>query len=255
MVNVFGFLIILGAILFFFARRQVDRKRRPVREQKEIQASTDQLKKELERSADAIIHRMGTHVSQLEKLIQEADARTAALDSRIAECRRLEAELEIRTAELSQRAQQAVAAAQIHTAAVSQKIQPPVERVDAQDFAAVLHDSLERDEREHASMAGRGQAAGLQAAVSGQTLPQGTVPYASPIEEDVSMQVSGPAREEAEEEEPSGEASAVAHARALLLSGYSVEDTARETGLGKGAVKLVQEMSRHAMEEAEKDRP
>ena len=39
-------------------------------------------------------------------------------------------------------------------------------------------------------------------------------------------------------------------ARALLLSGYSVEDTARETGIGRGAIELLQEMNRREMEQA-----
>lgn len=37
-------------------------------------------------------------------------------------------------------------------------------------------------------------------------------------------------------------------ARNLLLSGWSVEDVARETGMGRGAVELVKEMTRRQME-------
>ena len=37
-------------------------------------------------------------------------------------------------------------------------------------------------------------------------------------------------------------------ARALLLSGYSVEETARETGIGKGAIELLREMNRRELE-------
>ena len=35
-----------------------------------------------------------------------------------------------------------------------------------------------------------------------------------------------------------------ARVRALLLNGWSVEDVARETGIGKGAVELMKEMMR-----------
>ena len=34
----------------------------------------------------------------------------------------------------------------------------------------------------------------------------------------------------------------------MLLEGMSVEDIARETGLGRGAVELVQEMTRRKLE-------
>lgn len=59
------------------------------------------------------------------------------------------------------------------------------------------------------------------------------------------------AEPEADGQEEPG-TSAATRARALLLAGYSIEDTMRETGLGQGAVQLIQEMNRHAMAEADK---
>ena len=44
---------------------------------------------------------------------------------------------------------------------------------------------------------------------------------------------------------------AAAKARAMLLSGYSIEEVSRDTGLGKRAVELVREMSRHELEKVQ----
>ena len=164
--EILGLLIIVGAGIVFLVRWQMHRTQRPKLEQREMQVSTARLKEELQRSGDAIVNRMSTHVSQLEKLIKDADERAAQLDSRIAACRRLEAELELRSAELSQRAQQTVASARIAASAARQPLSQPTmqsqtaapapdmlghavsmaERVDAEDFAQVLHDSMQREE-------------------------------------------------------------------------------------------------------------
>ena len=53
------------------------------------------------------------------------------------------------------------------------------------------------------------------------------------------------------EDEASEGASSAARVRALLLSGWSVEDVARETGMGKGAIELMQEMIRRQIADRE----
>ncbi|HBT79483.1 MAG TPA: hypothetical protein DEA67_05130 [Selenomonas sp.] len=277
--EILGLLIIVGTGIVFLVRWQMHRTQRPKQEQREMQVSTARLKEELQRSGDAIVSRMSSHVSQLEKLIKEADERAAQLDSRIAACRRLEAELELRSAELSQRAQQTVASARIAASAARQPLSQPTmqsqtaapapdmlghavsmaERVDAEDFAQVLHDSMQREEAQadlptaaevmtDAVMPSAGQMA-----ADPQTVPQ---QVAEPAE--VAAAVPEPLHTEKAAAEPEADgqeepgASAATRARALLLAGYSIEDTMRETGLGQGAVQLIQEMNRHAMAEADK---
>ena len=39
-----------------------------------------------------------------------------------------------------------------------------------------------------------------------------------------------------------------AKAKALLRSGYSVEETARETGMGRGAIELLKEMNKRDLQ-------
>ncbi len=58
------------------------------------------------------------------------------------------------------------------------------------------------------------------------------------------------AADEAEEaeEQPPAEATVADRARALLLSGESIEEVSRETGMGMGALELLREMSRRELE-------
>lgn len=275
--EILGLLIIVGAGIVFLVRWQMHRTQRPKQEQREMQVSTARLKEELQRSGDAIVNRMSTHVSQLEKLIKDADERAAQLDSRIAACRRLEAELELRSAELSQRAQQTVASARIAASAARQPLSQPTmqsqtaapapdmlghavsmaERVDAEDFAQVLHDSMQREEAQvelptaAEVMADAATPPAEQTAPTTQAAMQQVTDVAEAVSEPLPMAEATAAEPEADGQEEPG-TSAATRARALLLAGYSIEDTMRETGLGQGAVQLIQEMNRHAMAEADK---
>lgn len=142
-----------------------------------------------------------------------------------------------------------------------------------QDFAAVLQQSLARepgaapasgDLGQYQTYADSVQAAGLAAVMhehpeadspatgAGVTSP---APADSAEPAGVPTSQPGPAGEPedtadtaASDDEAGTEGSAAAKARALLLSGYSIEDTARETGLGQGAVMLIREMSRRELE-------
>lgn len=275
--EILGLLIIVGAGIVFLVRWQMHRTQRPKLEQREMQVSTARLKEELQRSGDAIVNRMSTHVSQLEKLIKDADERAAQLDSRIAACRRLEAELELRSAELLQRAQQTVASARIAASAARQPLSQPTmqsqtaapapdmlghavsmaERVDAEDFAQVLHDSMQREEAQvelptaAEVMADAATPPAEQTAPTTQAAMQQVTDVAEAVSEPLPMAEATAAEPEADGQEEPG-TSAATRARALLLAGYSIEDTMRETGLGQGAVQLIQEMNRHAMAEADK---
>ena len=69
--EIFGFLIIAGALLVLVVR--VISKRQQSVDTEELRASTEQLKAELTRSADAVIARMGKHIQHLENLLRQAD--------------------------------------------------------------------------------------------------------------------------------------------------------------------------------------
>ncbi|SDG37513.1 hypothetical protein SAMN05216584_104195 [Selenomonas sp. WCT3] len=261
MVNTLGSLIIVGFILVMGAR-WLSRRQQGSWDEEELVDSANQLKAEIERSADAVIKRMGSHISHLEQLLQQAEARNRELEAQLSEARQLSLSLEQQGRQLDDRIMAAkqmaqelpvrwqnppvmpmMAPAPMAPAAMAQQpsmMQPPaaaVERVDAQDFAAVLQKSIQREEQElHAPhVMGEHQAVGLAEAMNHRVTEAEEEPVKTEDVSDV-------------EEPEEGMSQNAAKARALLLSGYSVEETARETGIGKGAIELLREMNRRELE-------
>lgn len=257
--EILGLLIIAGALLVLLVRYITRRQQRPMEEQQEMQQSTVRLKEELERSGDAIVERLRSHVTHLEELIREADAKNALLDAKLSECRRLEAEIGQKADELQLLMEQARAREQQLAARTG-----PV-RVDARDFASVLQNSIERDPVPvQAPPAAQPILAALPAdsrpAKARDTVPslpkeparEPSLAHSAQQAESLAeaMTHRQPEADVPEEEEESmqpGEpnpGTAAAKARALLLSGYSIEEVAKDTGLGKRAVELIQQMHR-----------
>ena len=174
MVTMFGFLIIVGAALVMGAR-WLSHRQTAEESTEEMRASADQFKAEMERSADAVIHRLSSHIRHLETLLQDAEERNDRLERNLAESRRLDEEWKHRSAMLEQDLQEAQ---RLSRELFMRPAVPPMasvlpeqagaERVDAQDFAAVLHQSMERDEarnQDGISYEKARQAVGLAAAM------------------------------------------------------------------------------------------
>lgn len=77
--EILGFFIILGAILVLVVKQISKRQQATLNDVNDMRESTEQLKLELQRSADAVINRIGGHIAHLEKLLQEADERNLEL--------------------------------------------------------------------------------------------------------------------------------------------------------------------------------
>ena len=88
--EVLGLMIAVGAILVFGVRYLNNRQAQAQELQEDMQQSTRRLKAELERSGDAVVKRLGSHVAHLENLIREADARNAELARSLSESHRME---------------------------------------------------------------------------------------------------------------------------------------------------------------------
>ncbi|MBQ1809394.1 MAG: hypothetical protein IIZ87_07800, partial [Selenomonas sp.] len=180
--EVLGLLIIVGALLVLVVKF-ISQRHKGV-DTEELRISTEQLKAELAHSADAVIARMGGHIKHLEDLLHKADERNVRLEAGLEEYRRLAGELEQRAAELNRdlsEARKTIAELSAYQAramvppampvmtpqmapAMQQPAAPAMERVDAQDFASVLQNSLERETAAEAAgteMASAQQAAGL----------------------------------------------------------------------------------------------
>ena len=88
------------------------------------------------------------------------------------------------------------------------------------------------------------QAAGLAEAMNRrpEDMPEPITPEQEAVPEEKEPE---PAPQQVQEKPISPNA---AKAKALLRSGYSVEDTARETGMGRGAIELLKEMNKRDLE-------
>ena len=83
-----GFFIILGVLVVVVLRHQIWPNTEGSREKaEEVKEASLRMKREMERSADEIIERMGEHIDRLEHLVEEADQRAKTLEEQIAALR------------------------------------------------------------------------------------------------------------------------------------------------------------------------
>jgi myosin heavy subunit len=282
--EVLGLMIAVGAILVFGVRYLNNRQAQAQELQEDMQQSTRRLKAELERSGDAVVKRLGSHVAHLENLIREADARNAELARSLSESHRMEEDFrrqlkdmernledvraenrrlsearenQLRQEEELSRQRQAM---QQQQEAERQAASAP-QRIDALDFAQVLQNSIQRGAAEEAAASAQSLIGEPHQEVPQEGQPLVNAQQAAGLAE--AMTNWEPAPEELFKEPDKVEAAstrphpgptpdtAAAKARAMLLSGYSIEEVSRDTGLGKRAVELVREMSRHELEKVQ----
>ena len=282
--EVLGLMIAVGAILVFGVRYLNNRQAQAQELQEDMQQSTRRLKAELERSGDAVVKRLGSHVAHLENLIREADARNAELARSLSESHRMEEDFrrqlkdmernledvraenrrlsearenQLRQEEELSRQRQAM---QQQQEAERQAASAP-QRIDALDFAQVLQNSIQRGAAEEAAASAQSLVGEPHQEVPQEGQPLVNAQQAAGLAE--AMTNWEPASEELFKEPDKVEAAstrphpgptpdtAAAKARAMLLSGYSIEEVSRDTGLGKRAVELVREMSRHELEKVQ----
>ena len=266
--EVMGFLIIAGAIILCIVRYLSGKHSQPLVEQQEMRDATGRLKEELERTGASIIARMEDRVNHLEQVIKEAERSRSVLDSRIMELRELAGyaaqqgdamrSLHAEIAEARNLQQQLMEVSAHAVRQLQGGMAHHMERVDAQDFSAVLHESIAREE---AAMQAEREGPAARVEIRSRMPQQEQERFRQPVAEEKAAEASvdeeTAQEQQIAEAEPSDEeraASAEAKvpdsmkARNLLLSGWSVEDVARETGMGRGAVELVKEMTRRQME-------
>ena len=282
--EVLGLMIAVGAILVFGVRYLNNRQAQAQELQEDMQQSTRRLKAELERSGDAVVKRLGSHVAHLENLIREADARNTELARSLSESHRMEEDFrrqlkdmernledvraenrrlsearenQLRQEEELSRQRQAMQQQQ----EAERQAAPAPQRIDALDFAQVLQNSIQRGAAEEAAASAQSLIGEPHQEVPQEGQPLVNAQQAAGLAE--AMTNWEPAPEELFKEPDKVEAAstrphpgptpdtAAAKARAMLLSGYSIEEVSRDTGLGKRAVELVREMSRHELEKVQ----
>ena len=264
MTEILGALIILGAVLLLIVRYIIHRRQRSDEADEDLAESIEKLKKELQQSADTIIKRLGSHVTKLEGLLREADDRRVRLETRVADAQRLEWALRQRIEELERRlsdlGQTPPVSPGVRAAEPTQTVAPaaPVQearRTDGDEFAAVLHQSIMREQARAAAeptrqiyappsaQPGRQVQEPLRAPSAAHGQPVRTQSAAMPVHPPAIPMAPAPPAVPESEAEPVREDEAIIKARALLRAGRTIEQVARETGVEIGALRLMQQMT------------
>lgn len=248
-----GALIIIGALLVLVVR-YLSKKPQEKIAAEEMRVSTDTLKAELTRSGDEIIKRMGAHIEKLENLLRVTEDKTSRLETRLSEYERLEAKLDLRIDMLERELTEAREITRELTVARTAPAPTPAplniepktvnaisdsaEENKNIDFASVLEKSMQQDDTKN-------QTANL---VTADDHIEDDMNDDNISEDIISNAASNVSASNTENKNLEGSSQQAAKARALLLSGYSIEDTARETGLGKGAIELLRQMNKKEIE-------
>lgn len=263
--EILGFIIIAGAVIVLAARHQLSKAED---DPEVLEAATGRLRYELEQSADEIISRMTEHVDRLERLLREADYKAEVLQERIRQLEALQRAQEVQGMQSGEAYQPlprgdqqgadyltaraaADAAASVNVSAASAGTapvresdsygMPSMSASDRRAWELIREASMELEaqyEAQSNTMQSAQQSDALQQAVDIQT---GNL--------DSYVSGSGYAAEQAEEtgyvyrEEKGLDTEAAARqARQMLAQGFKVDDIARATGLGIGAVQLIRQM-------------
>lgn len=221
-------LIVVGAVIIFVAWTSARKRRQDDDERKDAEESTEKFKKDLEKTANEIIGRMESQAAHLEKLLSDSEHIRTQIEGRIAEIKKLIRKSENQSIELKEllaRLDDTVEEINLlqRQAAVKNPARPatkspmpspkmlitpqPVTPPQNENFAKVLESSLNEKPAPKRS----------------EQLTQGNDSDSSDFD--------------------NGDSAAV---REMLRSGMTVEEIARETGMGRGAILLVQQMMRRS---------
>ena len=229
---------------------------------------SDEADEDLAESIEKLIKRLGSHVTKLEGLLREADDRRVRLETRVADAQRLEwalrqriEELERRLRDLGQTASVPAAPKAIPAVETPASPMPQVQearRTDGDEFAAVLHASILREQaRAVAEPPAQPYTTGAAPQVYVPPAPRAALPQERPAPpppthgQPMPLQrtqlpdtaVPPPPAPPIEPEAPAKEDEAIIKARALLRAGRTIEQVARETGVEIGALRLMKQMT------------
>ena len=261
--EILGFIIIAGAVIVLVARHQLSRAED---DPEVLEAATGRLRYELEQSADEIISRMTEHVDRLERLLREADYKAEVLQERIRQLEALQGAQGMHGMEagaayqplsgaerqgvdyLTVRAAADASAANVNASAGAASVREPggygmpsMSESDRRAWELIREASMELEAQYEA------QSNAMQSAQQSDALQQAVDIQTGNLDSYVSG--SSYAAETADEpgyaydEEKGLDTEAAARqARQMLAQGFEVDDIARATGLGVGAVEVIRRM-------------
>ena len=272
--EILGFIIIAGAVIVLVARHQLSRAED---DPEVLEAATGRLRYELEQSADEIISRMTEHVDRLERLLREADYKAEVLQERIRQLEALQGAQGMHGMEagaayqplsgaerqgvdyLTARAAADASAANVNASAGAASVREPggygmpsMSESDRRAWELIREASMELEAQYEA------QSNAMQSAQQPDALQQAVDIQTGNLDSYVSG--SSYAAETADEpgyaydEEKGLDTEAAARqARQMLAQGFKVDDIARATGLGIGAVQLIRQMEARQAVSREKE--
>ena len=272
--EILGFIIIAGAVIVLVARHQLSRAED---DPEVLEAATGRLRYELEQSADEIISRMTEHVDRLERLLREADYKAEVLQERIRQLEALQGAQGMHGMEagaayqplsgaerqgvdyLTVRAAADASAANVNASAGAASVREPggygmpsMSESDRRAWELIREASMELEAQYEA------QSNAMQSAQQSDALQQAVDIQTGNLDSYVSG--SSYAAETADEtgyaydEEKGLDTEAAARqARQMLAQGFKVDDIARATGLGIGAVQLIRQMEARQAVSREKE--
>ena len=219
-------LIVVGAVIIFIAWTSARRRKNDDDERRDAEESTEKFKQDLEKTANEIIGRMETQAARLEKLLNESEKSRTQLEGRIAELKKLSRKIDEQSIDLRNLTARVnskfdnVEQRQPARQPVKSPITPPPISITppTQNFSKILEQSMTEPAPPKRSE---------------------QITKAAPVRKISEMPAKlTPAQSEFEN---SGDSSVV---REMLMDGMTVEEIAKETGLGRGAVLLIQQMMR-----------
>lgn len=272
--EILGFIIIAGAVIVLVARHQLSRAED---DPEVLEAATGRLRYELEQSADEIISRMTEHVDRLERLLSEADYKAEVLQERIRQLEALQGAQGMHGMEagaayqplsgaerqgvdyLTVRAAADASAANVNASAGAASVResggygmPSMSESDRRAWELIREASMELEaqyEAQSNAMQSAQQSDALQHAVDIQTGNLDSYVSGSSY---VAETADEPGYAYDEEKGLDTEAAA-RQARQMLAQGFEVDDIARATGLGIGAVQLIRQMEARQAVSREKE--
>ena len=272
--EILGFIIIAGAVIVLVARHQLSRAED---DPEVLEAATGRLRYELEQSADEIISRMTEHVDRLERLLREADYKAEVLQERIRQLEALQGAQGMHGMEagaayqplsgaerqgvdyLTVRAAADASAANVNASAGAASVREPggygmpsMSESDRRAWELIREASMELEaqyEAQSNAMQSAQQSDALQQAVDIQTGNLDSYVSGSSY----AAETADEPGDAYDEEKGLDTEAAARQARQMLAQGFEVDDIARATGLGIGAVQLIRQMEARQAVSREKE--
>ena len=226
-------LIVVGAIIIFVAWTSARKRKRDEDDRRDAEDSTEKFKHDLEKTANEIIGRMETQAANLEKLLNDSERNRTQIEGRINELKKLLRKCEVQSADMKN---------------LLDKLDDVIDEMDRRQI----------DKRPARISETKSPPPPIQNLIAPSPIIQPSQEFAKVLEQSMTEKPA-PARKISEmpamvapaansEQNETVNAADSETVREMLRAGMTVEEIAKETGLGRGAILLVQQMTRRKID-------